>query len=276
VTSRPTAQPTTEPAAAQALVRTRAFARTGLVKVPEITIYFWVIKVLTTGMGEATSDYLVHRFPPPLAAAAAAVVLALALAIQFAWPRYQLWVYWFAVVMVSVFGTMAADGLHVELHVPYVESTAFYAVSLAVIFWLWHRTEGTLSIHSITTRRRELFYWATVMATFALGTASGDLTAHTVGLGFLGAGIMFAAIFCIPLVAWRFLGMNAILSFWFAYVVTRPLGASFADWFGVPHSLSGLGYGRGTVAIGLSVLILALVGFLAVTGRDVPRRRARS
>lgn len=276
VSSPPTIRPTAGPdRAPRTLVRTRAFARTGLVKVPEITVYFWVIKVLTTGMGEATSDYFVHRFPPPLAAAAAAVVLAAALLIQFAWPRYQLWVYWFCVVMVSVFGTMAADGMHVELHVPYIASTAFYAISLAVIFWLWYRTDGTLSIHSITTPRREFFYWATVMATFALGTASGDLTAHSVGIGYLGAGIMFAAIICIPLVAWRFLGMNAILSFWFAYVITRPLGASFADWMGVPHSLTGLGLGRGLVAVGLSIAILAMVGFLAVTGRDVPGRPAR-
>jgi len=257
------AQPSSLPAAA-------------ILKVPEITVYFWVIKVLTTGMGEATSDYLVHRFPPPLAAAAAGVVLVATLLVQLAWPRYQLWVYWLAVVMVSVFGTMAADGLHVELHVPYVASTAFYAVSLAVIFWLWHRTEGTLSIHSITTRRRELFYWATVMATFALGTAGGDMMARTVGIGFLGAGIMFAGLICVPLIAWRFFGMNAILAFWFAYVVTRPLGASFADWAGVPHSLGGMGYGRGLVAVSLSVAILAMVTFLALTGRDVPGSRTAS
>jgi uncharacterized membrane-anchored protein len=270
MTGQPTAQTAAVP---RPLARSLAFARTGAVKVPEITVYFWVIKVLTTGMGEATSDYLVHRFPPPLAAAAAGLVLAAALLVQLAWPRYQLWVYWLAVVMVSVFGTMAADGLHVELHVPYVASTAFYAVSLAVIFWLWQRTERTLSIHSITTRRRELFYWATVMATFALGTAGGDMTARTVGLGFLGSGIMFAGLICVPLIAWRFFGMNAILAFWFAYVLTRPLGASFADWMGVPHSLGGLGYGRGLVAVGLSIAILAMVTFLALTGRDVPGGR---
>jgi uncharacterized membrane-anchored protein len=250
--------------------RTRAVVRTGVSKVPEITALFWVIKVLTTGMGEATSDYLVHRFPPPVAVACTGVVLAVALWVQFRAPRYRVWRYWFGVVMVSVFGTMAADAMHVALHIPYLISTTFYAIVLAGIFVTWNRSEHTLSIHSILTRRREAFYWATVMATFALGTAAGDMTAHTLGLGYLGSGIMFTGMICVPYVAWRWFGLNAIAAFWWAYVLTRPLGASFADWMGVDKSAGGLGFGRGSVAVGLSIAIVILVGYLAVSGDGDP------
>lgn len=243
--------------------------RSGLVKVPEITILFWIIKVLTTGMGEATSDDLVHRLPPPVAVVIAGLVLVVALWAQLAAPCYRVWRYWFAVVMVAVFGTMAADVLHIGLHIPYVVTTIFFAISLAVIFATWYRSEQTLSIHSITTRRRELFYWATVMATFALGTAAGDMTARTVGLGYLDSGVMFAVLIAVPAVGWRWFKLNPILAFWFAYIVTRPLGASFADWWGVPHALGGLDWGRGTVSIGLTIPIVALVAYLAATQRDV-------
>lgn len=238
-----------------------------LVKVPEITLLFWVVKVLTTGMGEATSDYLVHRFPPPPMVVLSGLVLAAALWVQLAADRYRVWTYWIAVVMVAVFGTMAADALHIGLHVPYVVSTTIFAVTLAAIFVLWKRSEGTLSIHSITTRRRELFYWATVMATFALGTAAGDMTARTLGLGYLGSGVMFAALIAVPAIGWRWFGWNSVFAFWFAYVVTRPLGASFADWMGVPKTLGGLGWGRGVVAIGLTILIVAFVAYLARSER---------
>jgi uncharacterized membrane-anchored protein len=239
----------------------------GMSKVPEITIAFWVIKVLTTGMGEATSDFLVHRLAPPVAVILAGVVLVAALVLQFRTPRYNVWAYWFAVVMVSVFGTMDADVLHIGLGIPYLISTTFFAIALAVVFTIWHRSERTLSIHSIVTRRREVFYWATVMTTFALGTAAGDLTARTLGLGWLGAGFMFAALFTVPAVLhWGF-RLNAIAAFWFAYIVTRPLGASFADWMGLPHSLGGLGVGRGVVSVALTALIVALVAYLAATER---------
>ena len=241
-------------------------------KVPEITVSFWLIKVLSTGMGEATSDYLVHTIAPVLAVALGAVVLACALGLQFSAPRYVPWVYWFAVVMVAVFGTMVADGLHVQLGVPYVVSTIAFTLALAVVFWAWYRTERTLSIHSITTPRREFFYWATVMATFALGTAAGDLTAHTVGLGYLGAGVLFTALIAVPALAYWALGLNAIVAFWFAYIVTRPLGASYADWLGVPHSLSGLGLGRGTVSLALTAAIVVCVGYLTLAS---PERAAR-
>jgi len=166
----------------------RSTVRLAASKVPEVTIAFWVIKAMTTGMGESTSDYLVHVLPPVLAVAIGGIALVLALALQFATRRYVPWVYWLAVAMVGVFGTMAADVLHVGFGIPYVASTIFFAVALAAIFLLWYRIEHTLSIHSIRTRRREMFYWAAVMATFALGTAAGDLVAVTFNSGTLPPG----------------------------------------------------------------------------------------
>jgi uncharacterized membrane-anchored protein len=245
-----------------------------LTKVPEVTAYFWITKVLTTGMGEATSDYLVHRFNPEIAVVAGFTAFVAAMVLQFSVRRYNSWVYWLAVVMVAVFGTMAADVLHVGLGIPYAVSTAFYAVVLAVIFVLWYRFEGTLSIHSIYTRRREVFYWATVLATFALGTAAGDLTAKVVGLGYLGSGVMFAVVIAIPYVGYRWFGLNPIVGFWFAYIVTRPLGASFADWLAWPPSVGGLGLGHGMVSLVSTIIIIGLVGYMAATGKDVMVRNA--
>jgi uncharacterized membrane-anchored protein len=241
----------------------------GLSKVPEITIYFWIIKVLTTGQGEATSDFLVHRLYPPVAVVLAGIALVAALLLQLRTRRYNVWVYWLAVVMVSVFGTMDADVLHIGLGIPYYISTTFFAIVLAIVFSAWYTSERTLSIHSIITRRRELFYWAAVMTTFALGTAAGDMAAKTLGLGYLGAGLMFAALIAVPALCYWGFGLNAIVAFWFAYIVTRPLGASFADWMGVPKAQGGLGYGRGVVSLGLTILIVCFVAFLAVTKRDV-------
>jgi uncharacterized membrane-anchored protein len=237
-------------------------------KVPEVTAYFWITKVLTTGMGEATSDYLAHQLGPIIAVGLAGIALVAALALQFSVGRYVAWIYWLAVVMVSVFGTMAADVLHVGLHIPYLVSTPFFMVTLAVVFAVWYKVEGTLSIHSIHTRRREAFYWATVLATFALGTAAGDLTATTMGLGYLGSGIMFAIVIAVPAVACRF-GLNPIFAFWFAYIVTRPLGASFADWMAVSHKRGGLALGLGPVSLAWTVVIIGFVVFLAVSRRDV-------
>jgi uncharacterized membrane-anchored protein len=242
-------------------------------KVPELTIYFWVIKVLTTGMGETTSDYFVHTFNPYLAVALGAACLAITLIWQLYVRRYLPWTYWLAVSMVAVFGTMAAGILHVYLGVPYIFSAIIYGVTLAVIFVLWYLSENTLSVHSIYTRRRELFYWAAVLATFALGTAVGDMTAVSFRLGFFASGILFALVFAIPAVAHRLLGLNEIVAFWFAYIITRPLGASFADWLAVPQSQGGLNLGKGTVSIALWILIIAIVVFLGLSHRDLERPR---
>jgi uncharacterized membrane-anchored protein len=245
--------------------------RRAMSKVPEVTAFFWIIKVLTTGMGETTSDYLAHRISPIIAVGLAGVVLAAVLVVQLSVRRYVPWIYWAAVVMVSVFGTMAADVLHVGLGVPYVASTAFFVVALAAVFVVWYASEKTLSIHSIVTWRRELFYWATVMTTFALGTAAGDMTAVTMHLGYFSSGVMFAVLIAIPALAYSRFALNGIFAFWCAYVLTRPLGASFADWMGVSHARGGLALGTGPVSLALGVVILALVGYLSVTRKDLAR-----
>ncbi len=194
-----------------------------------------------------------------------------ALALQFSMRRYLAWTYWFAVVMVGVFGTMCADVLHVGFGVPYIASSVLYAVALGAVFVTWQRTERTLSIHSIDTPRREAFYWAAVVATFAMGTALGDLTAYTFHLGYGRSMVLFAMLITVPAIGYRWLDWNPIGSFWFAYVITRPLGASFADWVGKPASVSGLGWGGGRVSLVLTVVITCLVAYLAITRRDVQR-----
>ncbi|MBA3822905.1 MAG: hypothetical protein H0X24_03240 [Ktedonobacterales bacterium] len=257
------------PSAQQFQEPTRNVARQTLIKVPEITLFFWVIKLLTTALGEATSDYLVHRLDPIIAVALGGIAFASALALQLLVRRYVAGVYWLAVVMVALFGTMAADVVHIVLGVPYAISTVAFALALAGIFAVWYRTEGTLSIHSIFTPRREWFYWATIIATFALGTAAGDMTAYTFGLGYLPSAVLFIALFAIPAVGYWLFGLNAIVAFWIAYILTRPIGASFADWTGKAHSAGGLGIGAGKVSLLLAAVIISLVGYLTITRRDV-------
>jgi uncharacterized membrane-anchored protein len=243
-------------------------------RVPEIAVAFWVIKGFSTAMGEASSDYLVHAMAPALAVLLGFTAFVGALALQFKKGRYVAWAYWLAVVMVGTFGTMAADVLHVAFGVPYAVSTTLYAAALATVFITWQRTEKTLSIHSIDTPRREAFYWAAVVATFAMGTALGDFAAVTLHLGYLSSALLFAVIIAIPALGYRWLGWNAIFSFWFAYVITRPLGASVADFLSKPKSASGLGLGDGVVAVVFGVLIVAMVAYLAVTECDVQRTPA--
>ncbi len=241
----------------------------GALRVPEITAYFWIIKALSTAMGESTSDYLVHAIDPVVAVFIGFSGFLVALVWQFSRGRYSAWPYWTAVVGVGVFGTMAADVLHVRFGVPYAASSVFYAVALAAVFTAWQSTEKTLSIHTVDSPRREAFYWAVVMATFAMGTAIGDLTAITFHLGYLASAVVFAGVIAIPAVGyWRF-GWNAIFAFWFAYVVTRPFGASIADWLGKPKSVGGLGLGDGPVALVLTMAIVGFVAYLSVTRRDV-------
>jgi uncharacterized membrane-anchored protein len=231
-------------------------------KVPEVTLSFWLIKLLTTAMGESTSD-------PFTAVAIGAIAFSIAVVLQFATRRYVPWVYWLTVAMVAVFGTMCADVLHIGLRIPYAVSSAGFAVALAVIFVVWYATEKTLSIHTIDNGTRELFYWATVITTFALGTATGDMTASTLRLGYLVSGLLFAALFAVPALGFRFLGWNEVFAFWFAYVVTRPIGASFADWFGRTPNLGGIGVGTGLVSVILAIVIVAFVAYLTITRKDV-------
>jgi uncharacterized membrane-anchored protein len=244
----------------------------GLVRVSEVTALFWLIKGLSTAMGESTSDYLVHAIAPVAAVAIGFVGFVAALTLQFRQRRYLAWTYWFAVVMVGVFGTMAADVLHVGFSVPYTATSILYAAALAIVFLSWGRTQHTLSIHSVDSAMREGYYWAAVVATFALGTAVGDLTAVTLHLGYFSSALLFAGLIAIPAIGYASGRLNQILAFWTAYVLTRPLGASVADWLGKPVRSGGLGWGGGAVALGLTALIIVFVSYLAVTRADVQQR----
>ena len=257
----------------QTQIRRRSAAsadRHALSKVPEVTVFFWIAKILTTGMGETTSDFFVKSSSTPqIAVAGGFVAFCVAVYVQFRSARYNAWIYWTACVMVSIFGTMAADVLHIQFGIPYAVSAGFFLVALVAVFAYWYKTEGTLSIHSIHTPRRELLYWLTVVTTFALGTATGDLTATTLKLGYFSSGVMFAVVFAVPGLLYRFAGLNGIAAFWFAYVITRPLGASFADWGGVSKARGGLDLGTGTISLILAALIVVCVGWLAYSKVDV-------
>jgi uncharacterized membrane-anchored protein len=237
-------------------------------KVPEITTLFWAIKILTTAGGEATSDYLsLHN--KVVGGAIEIVVFLVALALQFRIRRYFALTYWFLAFSIAIAGTGVSDTMHLTIGLPYWLTTLFWAVVLALIFWYWQRSEGTLSIHSIVTRRRELDYWATVFATFALGTALGDFTATALHMGYLASGILFAVLITLPGLAWRFVGLNEIAAFWMAYVLTRPLGASFADYFSKAHDLSGANYGDGPTAVVTTIIIVILVLYSAYARNDI-------
>src|ERR1700691_5256968 len=225
----------------------RVFPEPVAAKVPEITVMFWVVKLLTTAGGEATSDYLALG-SHVVGAAVETGLLVIGLIWQFRTRRYYAAAYWFLAYAIAIFGTGVSDTLHLVVGIPYAGTTLLWAVVLAGVFVTWYRSERTLSIHSIVTRRREMFYWATVFATFALGTALGDFTATTLGLGYLSSVVLFLVAIMIPLVAWR-LGLNAVIAFWSAYVLTRPLGASVADYVSKAPSISGAGFGDGRTAL---------------------------
>src|SRR4051794_7785672 len=245
-------------------------------KVPEITLVFWVIKVVTTGMGESMSDFLGQK-SIPIGGAIGVFGFAYAMRLQLRRREYRAPVYWFAVMMVAIFGTMIADVLKDGTGVSYAVTTPVFAALTACVFYRWYRSEGTLSIHSITTRRRERFYWSAVLATFALGTAAGDLTAITLHLGFFASIVLFSVVIAVPGVLWWRGALNPIVAFWSAYVVTRPVGASVVDWLGKPHGDTGLGLGDGTVSGLALVVFVALVAHVTATRRDVQRPRgARS
>lgn len=243
--------------------------RAGVVKVPEVTLYFWVVKLLTTAMGEAISDYLVNDWNKFAGVLLGFIAFAVAIFFQFRSKTYSTWLYWLTVSMVAVFGTMCADVLHVVLGLPYIVSFVLYAVLLAVTFTAWYRSEGTLDIHSVNSRRREVFYWLTVIFTFAMGTAVGDLTAMTFHLGYLASAFMFLGALSLPLIAWR-LGASPVATFWVAYVLTRPAGASFADYFGMPKDISGMGLGHGAVSVVTLILVVASFVYLSRSGIDQP------
>lgn len=242
-------------------------------KVPEITAGFWLAKLLVTALGEAISDYSVSRYDPVLAVLGGFVVFCVLVALQLSRPRYWAWTYWLAAASVAVFGTMVADVLHRRFGVPYAGTTALFAVALAAVFMTWYLTERSLSIHRVDTLRRELYYWLTVVVTFALGTALGDLVATPLHLGYGGAALLFAGLLACVAVAWR-AGLQSVAAFWTAYVLTRPLGASISDWLGKPRAASGLGNGDGPVAAGFAFGSLCVVALLAARDRRARREAA--
>ncbi|HUC04572.1 MAG TPA: hypothetical protein VL961_04185 [Acidimicrobiales bacterium] len=237
-------------------------------KVPEVIFTFWVVKILTTAGGEAMSDYL--KTQGNIKGGGIEVLLFVSgLVLQFSTRRYRTFAYWYLAYAIATFGTGVADFLHLDVHIPYAGTTLLWAVILAAVFLVWQRSERTLSIHSITTQRREAFYWATVFATFALGTALGDFTATSLNLGYLASGILFGVVILLPALAWWRFGLNSIAAFWMSYVVTRPLGASFADYISKPRNLSGIDYGDGRTATVFLLAVLALVAYLALAKPDI-------
>jgi uncharacterized membrane-anchored protein len=246
----------------------RVFPAPVAAKVPEIIFLFWVVKILTTAGGEVTSDYL-KKYGNFGGGGTEVALFVIALVLQFATRRYRAFAYWFLAYAIAIAGTGFSDFLHLDVHIPYAGTTLLWAVILVAAFWIWYRSEGTLSIHSITTQRREGFYWIVVFATFALGTALGDFTATSLGMGYLVSGIFFFGVILLPAVAWWRFGLNSITAFWTAYVVTRPLGASFSDWISKPSSITGLGFGNGRTAIVFAVAVFIAVTYLAIARPDI-------
>jgi uncharacterized membrane-anchored protein len=245
-------------------------ARTLLNKVPEVTLFFWVIKILATTVGETAADFLATNVGLGLGGTTLvmSVVFLVVLAIQFRTPRYVPGIYWLTVVLISVVGTLVTDNLTDGLGVSLAVSTIVFAVALALTFAAWYASERTLSIHTIVTARREAFYWLAILFTFALGTASGDLVGEKFGLGYWATALLVAALIAAITVSHKVFGAGAVFCFWIAYILTRPLGASLGDGFSQAKADGGLGLGTTVTSAGFLVVILAVVAYLARTRRD--------
>src|SRR3954471_13043448 len=245
-------------------------------KVPEVTLYFWVIKILCTTVGETAADYVNDTlgFGLTNTTLVAGALLGVLLVAQFRLPKYVPGVYWSAVVVISVFGTLITDNMTDRYNVPLTTSTLIFGVTLAIVFAVWWGFERTLSIHTIFTTRREAFYWLAILFTFALGTAAGDLVAEKYSLGYGISIAIFGAVIALVMVAYYGFKLNAVLAFWLAYIMTRPLGASIGD-FMSQHSKKYGGLGLGTTGTSYIFLgcILALVVFLSITRRDATEVR---
>jgi len=239
-------------------------------KVPEVTLYFWIIKILCTTVGETAADYLNVNlgFGLTNTTYVTGALLAAILIVQFRLRRYVPGVYWSAVVVISVFGTLITDNMVDNLGVALTTSTIGFSIALAITFAVWYASEKTLSIHTIVTTIREAFYWLTVLFTFALGTAAGDLLAEKVNLGYWKSALVFGAAIAIVTVAHLRFKMNAILAFWIAYILTRPLGASIGDYMSQTRADGGLALGTTVTSVIFLVTIAAVVAFLSITKRD--------
>jgi uncharacterized membrane-anchored protein len=240
-------------------------------KVPEVTVYFWLIKVLSTTVGETAADFLSTslNLGEGKTALLMSGLLIVALFFQFRAPRYVAGTYWITVVLISIVGTLITDNLSDNYNVQLEATTAIFAVALALAFTTWYASERTLSIHTVFTRRREAFYWLAILFTFALGTAAGDLISEKLSLGYWVALGLFAGAIVVVCAARFGLKANAVASFWAAYVLTRPLGASLGDLMSQPKDAGGLGIGTTVTSGVFLVAILALVGYLAISKADV-------
>jgi len=249
--------------------------RTMLNKVPEVTIFFWLIKIMATTVGETFADYLnvTLGFGLSKTSVVMTVLLLLALAAQFATRKYIPATYWLAVVLISVLGTLITDNLTDNLGVPLQTATIMFGIALIMVFALWYISEKTLSIHSIVTSRREAFYWLTILFTFALGIAAGDLFSETYQLGYGLSALIFGGLIAVVAVARFSLGVSEVTTFWAAYILTRPLGASIGDYMSQAKENSGIGLGTTTTSAIFLVLIFVLVGYLAVTRVDVTEKK---
>nr|WP_315019605.1 hypothetical protein [uncultured Aminipila sp.] len=241
-----------------------------LSKVPEVTIFFWVIKILCTTVGETFSDFINVNLGLGLilTTVITGIAFIVVLYLQFRATRYVPGLYWLTVVLISVFGTLVTDNMTDGIGVPLEFSTITFSVLLGLAFLFWYLSEKTLSIHSIFTRKREAFYWLTILFTFALGTAVGDLYSEQLGLGYLHTGILVAIIIACVFLVWRYLKLNVVLAFWIAYIFTRPFGASLGDYLSQPAKYGGLGLGATITRVIFLIAILAIVIFLAVTKCD--------
>ncbi len=245
-------------------------ARTMLSKVPEVTVFFWIIKVLATTVGETAADFLNTNLNLGLTGTTLVMgsLLVVALVVQFRLRRYIPVAYWVAIVLVSVVGTLITDNLVDNLGASLVTCTVAFAMALAATFIGWYVSEKTLSIHSIYTTKREAWYWLTVLFTFALGTAAGDLAAEGLALGYWVSALIFAAIILVIALAQRFAGLNAILAFWAIYILTRPLGASIGDFLSQDRDAGGLALGTTVTSAIFLVAITSVIVYLTVTKRD--------
>lgn len=252
--------------------RTRDLSSRGqaLSKVPEVTIYFWIIKILATTVGETAADYLdmTLGWGLTLTTVITAMLLVFSLVAQFAIRRYIPVVYWWTVVVISVAGTLITDNLTDNLGVPLAVTTGIFTVALLAVFATWYLVERTLSIHSIRTPRREGFYWSAILVTFALGTAAGDLLSEQFAVGYTAALVVFAAAIALIALAHYVFHLNVVVAFWAAYIITRPLGASLGDLLTQPTDSGGLGLGGTAVNVVFFVVIIGLVGYLALRRVD--------
>lgn len=254
----------------------REQTREMLNKVPEVTAYFWIIKLLAVTVGETAADFLSATLGLGLAGTSevAGAWLAVLLALQMRSRKYVPWLYWVNVVLLSIVGTLITDNLSDNLGVPLSATAIGFGAALLAVFAAWYASERTLSIRTVHTTRRELFYWAAILLTFALGTAGGDFAAERLGLGYATSGLLFGAFIALAAIAWYLLEANSILVFWIVYVATRPLGASFGDWLSQPASAGGLGLGPTATSAIFLCAIAALVAYLTVTRRDALRASA--